>query len=285
MLNPLLDRVKSGFDLSIGTSLAFESIFENKIDPYDKNRIIPNKINILEYDEIWINISTLFRNLVGSISKELFLSSRYVHLADILIQEIIYIESLLMNDGKNRCKPIFYFQDYQKTNDILKSKIAKLRINTTPYQIEYNTKLLNTIDHLFKFYNDEKCIIINDHLRPKSKNKSIILTHIPYDLTSRKYFNRLDLLESNTGKLKTQIDYYTKFYPIPNIELNNIPFLELTLFIFGDHILLQPKDLKLRKEIVNIAKEFKWTAYTTIDRVKQSFSFSKNNEIVELSKF
>jgi hypothetical protein len=53
----LSTRTISAFPLSISTSLALESIFTPKLPPYDPNRIIPEHINLIDYQEIWINFS------------------------------------------------------------------------------------------------------------------------------------------------------------------------------------------------------------------------------------
>ncbi len=63
-LSVLAERTVSAFPLSIGTSLAFESLFDGRQAPYDNERELPSRINIDDYKIFLINVGTLIRNII-----------------------------------------------------------------------------------------------------------------------------------------------------------------------------------------------------------------------------
>lgn len=271
-METLAERTISGFPLSIGTSLAFESIFEPLLTPYDPGREIPNKVSILDYQQIWINIYTLFRNLAGSIEKPLFLRTKPEEFAQTLYQEIEVIRSLLTNEGMNVCKPIFYYATYNHVYT-KQHKAVELRKDTTKNQLANATAYQNTVSAFDKIYPDE-LLKIDSKLAPEQSVNALILSHVPYDLLSYKRFRTLDLIESHTGVLKPRNLWYTKYYVVPQANMAILPFNRKLLKIFGDHVIFAPLDIRLRREIINVAIQRKWTPMTTDDKVMQDLSLS-----------
>lgn len=92
----LHDRAVSAFPLSIGTSLAFESVFNGRQEPYDPSRVIPNHVDISNYESCWVNITTLFRNLSSAVEKEAFLGATAERLAATLEEEMGIINDLFL---------------------------------------------------------------------------------------------------------------------------------------------------------------------------------------------
>lgn len=253
----LADRLMSSFPLSLPTGLAFESVFKPRTERYDDQRQIPNQIQISNYDEIWINVLTLFRNLVSSVDKMVFLSSSPLELKEIIDFEIDVINDLLANEGQDLCKAQYYIPDY----DHLKKHI-RLREPKTEGQRFYNDQLEKVIALLKKSTD-----IFQDKIHPRSKTKALILTHVPYDLLSYKHFTKLDLLESNTGKLKSRNEWNSKYYQVGDNDLSHLPFNSKLLYIFGDRVLIRPSDYKLRKLIYDISINRNWIVTTTIDKI------------------
>ena len=285
--NPLNNRTTSGFPLSIATSHVFESIFSPQLPVHDPDRKIPTKVDITNYNFIYINISTLFRNIIGSLQKNDFVLTTPLAVADVLNSEIKIIESLLSHEGIGKCTPMFYIANYKEWSVIKKlekNPNVKFRIDNTEYQKSYLFKLNQTFELLLKNTTSNNVIELNSPITPNKYPKGIILTHIPYDLLSYKYFSNLDLIESHTGKLKHRGEWYTKFYQLKDISLINIPFIEMMLLIFGDNIMFKPMDLKIRKAILEISNIRKWTAFTTIDKVKLDLELSKNNDLINLMR-
>lgn len=262
-------RTISAFPLSIGTSLAFESLFDPKLDPYDPSRQIPERIDISKYQEIWINISTLFRNIVGAIDKSAvgkILPREYKSAIDF---EIDVINNLFQIEGKGLCKPIYYFCDYKDIEAKLSIKGVTFRKDKTDNQKLYKQHLTETVKLISKSTDE---IIITDHeLKPKQRVSALIMTHVPYDLLSYTNFSKLDLLESHTGKLKPRYEWNTKYAPVGENDMNMLPFLRRLYLIFGDKILIHPSDYKLRKLILDIAHKRQWTPMTTEAKIIQDF--------------
>jgi hypothetical protein len=277
-METLAERTISGFPLSIGTSLAFESIFEPLLDPYDPKREIPNKVSIIDYQQIWINIYTLFRNLAGSIDKPLFIRTKPEEFAQVLYQEIEVIQSLLTNEGMNICKPIFYYASY---NDVYSNqhKIVEIRKDTTTNQLLNVSKYQDTIKVFHKLYPDF-LLQLDSKLKPDTAQKALLLSHIPYDLLSYKYFRELDLIESHTGVLKARKDWYTKYYVLPRADMSILPFNRKFLKIFGDHVMFSPMDHVLRRELINIGTYRQWTNMTTTAKIIQDLNISLKDRML-----
>ena len=284
-MNPLNNRITSGFPLSIATSHVFESIFSPQLPVHDPDRKIPTKIDITKYNFFYINISTLFRNIIGSLQKNDFGIATPLAVADVLDSEIKIIESLLSHEGIGKCVPMFYIGNYNSwlcIKKLKKNTNLSFRKDNTEYQKAYLLKLNQTFELLLKNTNSNNVIELNSPIMPNKYPKGLILTHIPYDLLSYKYFSNLDLIESHTGKLKHRGEWYTKFYQLKDISLINIPFIEMMLLIFGDNIMFKPMDLKIRKAILEVSNIRKWTAFTTIDKVKLDLELTKNNDLINL---
>lgn len=271
-MRSLAERTISGFPLSIGTSLAFESIFKPMLVPYDPQREIPNEIKIIEYQQIWINVYTLFRNLAGAIEKQLFISTTPEEFSQTLHQEIDVIRSLLVNEGLNVCQPVFYYASYKSiyTNQ---HKSVELRKDTTKNQLLNVSKYQDTIKAFNILYPDE-LLEIDYKLKPEKPNKALIITHVPYDLLSYKYFKNLFLVESHTGVLKPRELWYTKYYVLPQADMSILPFNRRLLKIFGDHVMFAPMDIRLRREIMTVAIQRKWTNMTTDEKIIQDLNLS-----------
>lgn len=257
-------RAMSSFPLSIGTALAFESLFDPRGQRYDDTRVVPERIAIQQYQEIYINVYTLFRNLMGSIDKETFNRATVAEYRDILLSEIEVIYSLMNTEGRGVCQPVFYVPSYKHLYQH-SSKAVVFREDTTPAQKEVKYKMVESVKALMKL--TDSIIEVDSEIRPRHRTNSLILTHMPWDLLSFKNFNKLDLLESHTGVLKNRYQWYTKFYKVPDEDLVCIPFNRRMLYIFGDRILITPMLRKLRMLVLETAKKRQWTQMTTDEKI------------------
>ena len=260
----LAARQVSGFPLSLPTCLALESIFPKRLPAYDPDRKIPQTVNIGDYKECWISLSTLFRNMVNSVTTDTARVASPMDFKDALETEIDVINGLFMNEGNNLCKPMFYICSYKG----LKSSIPKqitLREDKTEGQKQYTTKH-DLVMKLLSRNNDE-VFDFDSEVKPKSKSNALMLTHRPWDLLSYKNFTKLDLLESNTGRLKSRYLWNTKYYPVGDSDLSVIPFSKRLLLLFGDRVQIHPTDMKLRRLIIETAVKNKWTPMTSESKV------------------
>lgn len=284
MDNPLFSRALSAFPLSVGTSLAFESIFKSNQPSIDPDRKIPQWINLSEYQELWVNISTLFRNMMGSLTKEDALRVNYNQLKDSLIEEMETIESLVNNEGNNKVKVIFYICRYEKI-ETFASKYVVLRkddtINQKIYRELHNQSIklilkeLQQSDKLRVYDSELGKAMQNSSTENVTKPSALLLTNIAWDLTSHSNFTNLDLIESHTGVLKKRPQWYTKYQN--GKELVMIPFMQGFLKVFGDSEHFRPMDIRLRKDVIELATEHRWNQVTTRAKIKMNLDNLKNS--------
>lgn len=241
-----------------------ESLFPRRLPAYDVDRKIPNQINVGDYQECWISLSTMFRNMVNSVNKDVIMNASEKEFKEAIESEIDVINGLFMNEGNNLCKPIYYHCTYKGLPSKIPNQI-QLRTDKTDGQKFYRHKHDMVMKMLTKT-NDE-VREFDTEIRGQNRTNAILLTHYPWDLLSYKNFNKLDLLESNTGRLKSRYLWNTKYYPVGDENLSILPFSRRLLLVFGDRVQIQPSDMKLRRLIVEAAKAGKWTALTTDAKV------------------
>lgn len=260
--NSIYERETSSFPITIGTALSLESIFNPRSAPFDPTREIPNHVNLHKYQFMYFNLWTLYRNLIACLDKSTFLMTKDDDLANALQSDIEVIQSLFQIEGMNICKPVFYVCSYNALTK-LDSRI-KLRQDNTELQKASKAKFLSVVQKLQRRLD----IAMFDSEIVGNKTNSLLMTHVPYDLLSYKSFNKLDLLESNTGKLKTRHEWNSKYYQVIGSDMSRLPWLKQLLLIFGDRTLIHPADTKLRRLVMDIAEKYQWTQATTLDRVR-----------------
>lgn len=265
----LASRTTSAFPLSIGTSLAFESLFAGRQPPYDPEREIPQKIDVNKYSEIWINLATLFRNIVGAVESKAIFTLSPEEMVDTLNMEIDVIRSIMAVEGHGVCKPVFYYCDYKSAYTKQNHKAVQLRYDKTDGQKVYTALLVQTMKRFFSVNHGPDFVRGDSELKPTGSPTALIVTHTPHDLLSYKNFGRLDLLESHTGKLKPRNMWYTKFHGCGQNDLDTIPFQRKLLLIFGDSVMYVPMDIRFRKMIIDISKKRHWTTLTTEPKILQ----------------
>lgn len=267
-------RSVSAFPLSIGTSLSMESISNSGGTPYDPDRQIPQHVEIRDYKEFWINLSTLFRNLYGAIPRADIQNVSARDCADALLQEMNIIESIIQNDSYSLTKTVFYICNYTT----LKVRYPKANIRGYVTSLQQHFKKLHdqTIQLVLNEHNSQlsKLKIFDWELIPDERVDTLILTHSPHDLISSKHFKSLDLLESHTGKLKKKNLWYTKYYQ--GKELVMMPFNSTLLQALGDNEMFHPLNISLRRDLIELAKKKNWTFATTHSKVKEDVKTLKN---------
>lgn len=263
----LAERVTSAFPLSIGTSLAMESLFEPMQKPYDPERKIPNKVNLNQYDTCYINLETLYRNLVASLEKTAFSTASVNDLIATLIEEIGIIQGLFDSEG-NGCQVKFYHAEHKTLESYASSGRyvgLKLRTPTTDNQRFFHAQQLQVFKALDTF--TDSILKFKDAFEATSYESALILTHHPYDLIHFKDFKQLDLLESNTGILKPRYQWNTKYHSLGTHDLSHLPFSKKLLFVFGDKSEIKPGSSTMRQAVYDVSKRYDWNPTTTPDRV------------------
>lgn len=270
---PLAEREKGQVPISIGTALAVEGALG--IYPDRPQSPAP----ILKYKQVWFNLFTLFRNLMGSLTAEQQRAVIPAELVDPLVEDMLGAAHAIEEATKGRVEPIFYLNDYQSLPRAFPR--ALLKLPSTPAQAEYATLEQATLRRLmsgkppltFRSYG-----LKIDGRHPAS----LIVTHFAVDLLSRYSFEKLDLLESHSGKIKAPSQWNTKL-GLPKEGGEAIPFNELTLQIFGDRTTqIKPQDLKLRRAIIDLAQQHHWSSVTTMEKIKYTFKSVKDPDLLEL---
>lgn len=284
-------RATSAFAISVGSSLAFESLFHSDQPSIDPARIPPQKVNILDYQEFFINVSTLFRNLMGALPKEGAQGVIVPDLKDALINEIAYIKALVEFHSNSKTNVIFYVCNYKKIEAMQSNFITIRKDNTVSqkiYRALHNQAIAGVIkeigagDDFRIFDSDVNVVPIGKPSIVPFKGKGLIMTHYTWDLGSYNKFTSLDLIESHTGKLKKRSEFYTKYYH--GKDLPNIPFYKSMIPIWGDSEHFSPVDMKVRKAILEVAKQNNWTQLTTIAKIKDNLSNIKDVYLAEVIK-
>lgn len=271
----LATRLMSGFPLSIGTGLAMESLFQPRTDVYDDDRPPVEPINPRLYSEFWVNVETLYRNMVASVDKGPAESTPASVYAKELAVEMEIIKDLFANEGGGVCTPVFYICSYQKLS---RDKNVKLRGDKTPGQRAYAQKFAEIVKIMQRDYSGVK--LLDSEIAPLVRNTSLVMTHNLWDLLSEPNFFILDLLESNTGKLKKKPQWGGKYYPLSTKTMDHLPFMEKLLKIFGDRNQIVMNEIKLRELVYKISIDRKWTPATTKETVMYHFSLDVREPFV-----
>lgn len=267
----LSKRAQGAYPLSLSTSLAIESITGE------------NKSKIKEYNELWVNISTLVRNIYTSLDLDTQNQLSDAELTNVALDEIEQIDSIV----RESLKPLtvrYYLNDFSFLRE--RYREAKFRTNDTPKQRFYQALLENTYANIHDYFREEKRDKIEYYrvrIEPKIKTNAIFFTHAFIDLTNRPFFKDLILLESYTGKLKDRSEWYTKFKAQASSQIP--PTLDM-ISIFGDSVVFYPLPKKYQTLVLDTASQYKWSCVTTQERIKLTLSFLKDRQAKEyLLKF
>lgn len=261
--SPVHNRTTSAFPISIGTSLSLESIFKGTKQAYDPSRVIPNNINISDYDFFWVNLLTLFRNIMGSMDSQSQSSVTIDALVDTMQIETDLIKELVTSGSNGITKTIFYASRYKDLEKVYPH--ATIRKDSTEKQKVYSALMQNTINTFIKSAEKDAIQLFDLDITPKEKHKALILSHYAYDLTNYNKFEKLDLIESHTGVLKTRNLFYQKF--TNGKDLVRIPFNKCFIQVFGDSQTFSSFPAKAKLLIIELANKYNWTSITTKDRV------------------
>ena len=251
------EKETSSFPVAIGTGLALESMFDPVIDPYDPDREIPNKIELKDYKyHIW-NIYTIIRNLLHSVDEKDKISIiTDKNFTKELNQEIDTLVNLYNNTDLT---VVIFIPDYDKVMDSFnKHKVSEF---TKPM-----VELLAVRDYLKNYTPDGLINTITGGFNiPRMEGNILLTTHLTVDLLNQ--HNKITLLESNTGKVKSKYEWYTKYHPIGKRDLDTIPMVEEVLYILGDHNMVIPAPLTTRLELYQVAIDRRWTSKTTREKI------------------
>lgn len=267
----LSERTTGQLPLSVGTSLAIESAIG--IHP----EIQVNEPPIKHYTEFWVNLKTLYRNMMGSLQADAHNFVLGGAVGEEIRHEMDRIDSIIGDEFN--VDVIYYVCNYDHLEQDYPN--ARIRVDTTPKQKFFTRTMIDALKYIIvseqpppHMNMESRVRVFNKTIRPKKSVKTLILTHIPLDLCSAKHFGELTLLESHTGAFKEKAQWYTKY--LNGKDLAHIPFREDLLQIFGDHELFSPYPIEQRRELLEVAEKYKWTSLTTLDKMRYSIDQLKN---------
>jgi hypothetical protein len=113
MTSPVYERDVSAFPFSVGTSLGLESLFDGPNESIDPDRQIPQQVNITDYNELWINCATLFRNMYTAIPRDRLSEVVSRDCVDVLATEMSQILELVNEQSQGKTRVIYYICSYK----------------------------------------------------------------------------------------------------------------------------------------------------------------------------
>ena len=248
----LLDREVGELPLSISTSMAIESAL-GMSEGSD-----PTKPPVATYNELWINIRTMYRNLAGSMPTDLRMQVSASDYATVLHNEMEVIRTAVSQSTKGLVKVVFYLPSYKALTRKFPNAIWQ-GVNT-PRQVHDLHSETTSLEHLLELVTDDDLLQVDTDIESPGKSV-LVLTSYPVDLLCRYNFASLVLLESHTGTIKPPVLWYTKLRDGRSLQV--IPFDKMTLQVFGDNSLFRPVPIKIRRHLVELGIKSKWTPVTT----------------------
>lgn len=254
----LNNRTTGASELSIGTHLALESLFFDKLKLYDDTREF-KKLKIQDYSYHVFNIFTIIRNILNACEEKDKLSILTdKEFPDLLRDEVGIINSYYVGSG---CTPYLFYPDYSSVID----KLNKDKLPTMTEPMKQLVDISNTVADLKKRNLISENNTVGEkqkrnHILPVLKGKVLITTHCYVDLFNK---NDLYLLESHTGTIKGKKEWNTKYHSIGNNDLSHLPFNQHLYYILGDYNLVTPLNLLLRRQVLDLSRKMKWNTLTT----------------------
>lgn len=271
MTNALYERTTSPAGVSVGTSMALEAVLRDWpiFDSEKKTAFTP----IETYGEVWINLSTLFRNLTSAVNSDARYSLNTTEVGAALVEECIAVRDAIRTNSRGATAVVFYLCSYDAVGrDFVSSQTYK---PTTPKQIYYFDLQKKVLKYVVQALNtnatkESRVKEFNWKLTPELRKETLMITHYPIDLLSHERFGSLALLESHTAIIKKRNLWYTKLHN--GKELAQIPFNGLALQVFGDGVHFRPLDGKVKQAILDISTKKNWSWMTSSSYQRQAIA-------------
>lgn len=273
MSNIYLDnREISSFFVSVGTGLMLESLFEPTSARIDDEREIEH-IDIAKYGVHYYNVRTIIRNIIASVGNAAAVKgmmNRRTAVDDMVrvVEEELYTISELYTDID--CEPVVYFPDYSKVWKTLPNTINES--NYAPKRREHE-EFVDKVIRKLKHGGIQMSVHVGDHKLPRTKTYQLVTTHVPYDMLITTKSPNTHLIESHTGKLKTEYELNSKYNKSAGIENKVFPWNERIMNILGDGVVVRGLKHNIKMALYSYALQHKWTTYTTDAKVMEGMKF------------
>lgn len=261
MISTLAERELGNVPVSIATAMAIDGLYNRHPDLKAMPKLPATKAKI-----IYLNARTLFRNIHGAIGdSDKAQAVNAKDYATTLLQEVDELKAAL-SEEQHPLEVVLYLPSYKSIARYMGN--GELKPLNTDKQKNYNTLENNTLQHIVDMYKDmeqKPFLEVDMDIKVETYQHIFILTHLPVDLLNVVNAADVYLVESHTGKVKSQDLWYTKF---ASERSPNIPFNKATLLFFGDSGgLFKPQNIKARRRLIEIGTSRKWNAHTTPSRM------------------
>ena len=249
---------------SIGTSFAIQSLF-NKHPDKKPEKYLP----AARADGIYINVRTLLRNMFNATESAKVTLVKPDDYLRALKSELTEIKDYISSQEESKLKVYYYLPTYKSLHKEFGST-AELREPRTDLQkskLEIEKAVFVKLEQeLLSLDKDKRYVNITDMgVDAAEREIGLLLTHYPVDLLYSKGFSKLLLLESHTGQIKGENEWYTKFSAVAS---ERIPFNKAMLIFFGDSGgMFKPQHHKARDALLAVAEKYKWNYQTTRDKI------------------
>jgi len=264
LANAVAKRDKGEAPLSIGTSLALESLGGFGEFP-------SNSPPIHKHDELWVNLRTIFRNCYNAIDRDYRSDLQDADMIDAVLDDMRVLVSTIELKSLGKMPVIFYISSF-KGFETMFPKAKWKTLSTKKQQVEHALEEATLKALLSENYRPHDMDIREYNVKITDRGGvAAMLTHYPIDLLWHRKFTKLTLLESHTGSLKPRAEWYTKL--TGGKRYNRIPFNRLTIQVFGDgNGLFASMSAAFKNRILEVAEQDRWTPVTTDDKVRYSIN-------------
>lgn len=271
MSNTMLieERVKGQFPISIATSLAIEGLLG-----MHPEAPIPVRPHWLNYDTLFVNVRTVYRNLYGLFKAEQADALKASEIAPFILEEMEIIKNVVRQHSEGNMDVIFYSCSYENLSGIYKH--GQFKEADTVKQKMYSAKESAVLDECYKKLggkNNETFKLFDVTIVGDFK-RTLLFSHYPVDLLNIKNVKSLALLESHTGLVKGKNEWYTKLKN--GKDHPRIPFDKMTIQLFGDSGgLFKPYPRRHREKMIELSNKYQWSQITTKERILQCVTLAR----------
>lgn len=262
-------REKGHIPISMGTALAIASA--QGVYP---GLPVVNPAPITKVELVMINLRTLYRNLVAAMRSEAKAFVKPDHLVGALLEELHILHSTIADSTHDRCRVLFYISQYEHVSERMFPG-ALIRKPKTTLQLAAALQETDTFTKLFTKSVPDNIAHYPGQITGQFPS-TLLLSHYTVDLLSRPAFKELQLLESNTGKIKPPVTWGTK---LSGVSVEYMPLNAFTLKVFGDNTSFSGQRPALRNAVMHMATEDHWTGLTTDALIRNSISKLQDVEV------
>lgn len=270
MFSPLASRETWEYPISAATALALLGGMGKHPDrPMDTQPL-------LDYEEVWVNLKTLFRNLYNAVNRQDVHSVKPAEFAQTLEEEMDMFRTIISDLSGNRIRVQYYICDYMNMNRHYPDAI--IRGDNTDLQRAYTSSMTETLRIVI---NDrkEQILIYPLKITFSSISRILLMTHYALDLFSNSLRNRA-LFESHTGAVKEKHQWYTKYLNGKDIPM--IPFREGFMQVFGDPEHFRPMGMGIKRQVLEVADKYSWNQLTTDAKIAYGVGQIKDHAVRHL---